>query len=70
MNKRELLARIVALEELQEEPEMERIEIVFIKPRPGAEPGDWEGATTVPGFSFEVKTPPRNWKKLRRRRND
>lgn len=69
MDKRELLARIVALEELAEEPETQTIEVVFWKQREGAEPGDWEGATTEPGFSFEVKTPPRNWKKLRRRRD-
>ena len=69
MYKRELLARIAALEELSEEPETQTIEVVFWKPRPGAEPGDWEGATTVPGFSIEVPRPPRNWKKLRRRRD-
>jgi len=69
VNRQELLARIAALEELQEEPETQTIEVVFWKQREGAEPGNWEGATTVPGFSFEVKTPPRNWKKLRRRRN-
>lgn len=70
MNRQEILARIAALEELAEEPETQTIEVVFWEPRPGAEPGDWEGATTEPGFSFEVKTPPRNWKRLRRRRND
>ena len=69
MNRQELLARIVALEELAEEPD-QTIEIVFIKPRPGAGPGDWENYIEEPGFSFEVKTPPRNWKRLRRRRND
>lgn len=69
MDKRELLARIVALEELAEEPTMERIEIVFIKPRPGAAAGDWEGYIEEPGFSFEVPRPPRNWKGMRRRRN-
>lgn len=69
MNRQELIARIVALEEATEEPETHTIEVVFWKRREGAEPGDWEGATTEPGFSFEVKSPPRNWKGMRRRRN-
>ena len=71
MNRQELLARIVALEEMAEEPEFHEIQVVFVSQRPGAGPGDWRDPVERDGPLFRFKVPPKDWKKrLRRRRND